>query len=473
MGSTATIGDIKAKVITVPYEPNAKQSSFHASGEDEVVYGGAKGGGKSCALVIEAAAYGAEHPGAEIYMFRETYDDLEANLISEWKRKIPKELYTYHESKHLATMTNGTRVFFRYIRNYADAESYQGRSMDWIGVDELTKHEKRSIQVLLSCLRSPKGYPVRFRGTCNPGGVGHVWVKEEYIEATEYGSKTTTDPVTGNTRAFIPAKVYDNVVLMKNDPNYVKRLENLPDKEKKAYLYGDWDIFEGQYFSEWDRKVHVVEPFQIPTHWKRYRVTDYGLDMLAFYWATMNEQGKLFVYKELYEKDLIISEASSRIKKASTNLERMAVFAPPDLWNRRQETGKSAASIFMENGVSMIKTPNDRHNGWLNLKEWLKVTETRDEQTGEVTRSANLQIFSNCTNLIRCLPQLQHDEKDPTDVAKFPHELTHGPDALRYLCSQWSLIASKAAPASIRDGFYTPTERQELGIDKYKIRRVK
>lgn len=464
---------IQPNVIVVPYEPNEKQARFHASGEDEVVYGGAKGGGKSCALVIEAAAYGSEYPGADIYLFRETYDDLEANLISEWKRKIPRDLYTYHESKHLATMTNGSRVFFRYIRNYADAEGYQGRSMDFIGVDELTKHEKRSIQVLLSCLRSPKGFPTRFRGTCNPGGIGHAWVKEDYIEATQHGEKVAVNPISEGTIAFIPALVYDNVVLMKNDPKYVKRLENLPEKEKKAFLYGDWDIFEGQYFSEWDRTVHVVDPFPLPIHWKRFRVLDYGLDMLAAYWAAMDTTGALYVYKELYQPDLIISEAAKRIKGHTVSNESVPMYAPPDLWNRRQDTGKSAAALFTEHGVPMVKVSNARVQGWMNLKEWLKVTEQQDEQTGETRKTSRLRIFKNCENLIRCLPQLQRDDLDPTDVSGEPHELTHAPDALRYLCSSWSLIASKGLGPSIKDGFYTPSERQDLGLDKYKIRRAK
>ncbi len=427
--------------IVVPYQPNRKQEIFHACPADEAVYGGAKGGGKSCALVMEALAYGLENAGAIIYLFRETYDDLEANLIREWKEKVPRELYTYHESKHFATLINGTVVKFRYIRNYSDAEGYQGRSMDWIGVDELTKHEKRSIQVLLSCLRSPKGFKPRFRGTCNPGGIGHVWVKEDYIEATEYGTKTTTDPITGNTRVFVPAKVYDNTVLMQNDPNYIKRLENLPEKEKKAFLHGDWDIFEGQYFEEFKRETHVIEPFVIPPHWKRYTTLDYGLDKLACYWIAVDERKNAYVYKELYESDHIISEAAERIKQVEGTDQVNIRYGPPDLWNRRQETGKSAADLFRENGIHLVKSSNDRVQGWYNVKEWLKPIQTRDEQTGEEITTARLKIFSNCVNLIRCLPQLQRDEKDPNDVANEPHEITHGPDALRGWCITWTVPA--------------------------------
>lgn len=420
--------------LTIDYIPNNKQEIFHSSIADEVVYGGAKGGGKSAALVMEALAYGLENAGAEIYLFRETYDDLEANLIKEWKDKVPKELYIYHESKHIATLINKTTVKFRYIRNYADAEGYQGRSMDFVGVDELTKHEERSIQVLLSCLRSPKGFKPVFKGTCNPGGIGHTWVKEKYINGTDYGKKIIDDTVTGNKIQFIPAKVYDNTILMQNDPNYVKRLENLPEKEKKAFLYGDWDIFEGQYFGEFRKDIHVIEPFPIPSHWDRYITLDYGLDMLAVYWIAIDTQNNAYVYKEIYQSDLIISEAAKKIKENTIENIRLR-YAPPDLWNRRQDTGKSAMDIFRENGVYLIKAKNDRVQGWYNLKEWLKPYETKHEQTGEKILASRFKIFSNCVNLIRTLPQLQRDEKDPNDVSNQPHELTHGPDAIRYFCS--------------------------------------
>ena len=119
---------------------------------------------------MDAFLYGLQHHGSLIYLFRESYDDLEANLIREWKQKVPKQLYDYAETKHIAKLKNGSEVIFRYISNEQDAEGYQGRSMDYCGCDELTKHTKRSIQILLSCLRSPQGFPPRFRGTCNPGG---------------------------------------------------------------------------------------------------------------------------------------------------------------------------------------------------------------------------------------------------------------------------------------------------------------
>ena len=436
-----------ANEININYIPNARQMIFHACDATFAVYGGAKGGGKSCALVMEALAYALENPGAEMYIFRETFDDLEANIIREWKEKVPKELYSYNESKHLANVINGTTLKFRYIRNFADAEGYQGRSMDWVGVDELTKHLRESIQVLVSCMRSPKGFKPTFRGTCNPGGIGHAWVKTDYIEATNYGEVATIDPITGDKISFIPAKVWDNDVLMANDPNYVKRLQNLPEDQRKAFLDGDWDIFSGQFFGEYKRDIHVCEPFQIPDHWHRYFVCDYGLDMFAGLWIARDPQGRAYVYKEVYENDLIISEAATRYKEVNGSDKIKLRYAPPDLASRQKDTGKSAFDIFQQHGLVFVKSDNNRENGWLAVKDWLKVIKRRNEQTGEEYLTSSLKIFSNCANLIRCLPMVQHDEKNPCDVSTEPHELTHITDALRYWCIMWTTPAKELPSA--------------------------
>ena len=199
--------------VEIAYTPYRKQWLFHASDADEVVYGGAKGGGKSCALVMDAFAYAYAFPKSKVYLFRKTFDELESNLVEELKKRVPqitKEnpdgLYWYHEGKHIALVRNGSRIFFRYIRNLADARRYNGREMDYCGVDELTQHEEEAIQILRSCVRSPLGYPARFRGSCNPGDIGHVHVKKRYITPTMYGKKTYTDPVTGNKIALFLRK---------------------------------------------------------------------------------------------------------------------------------------------------------------------------------------------------------------------------------------------------------------------------
>ncbi len=182
----------------------------------------------------------------------------------------------------------------------------------------------------------------------------------------------------------------------------------------------------GSFFSEFSREVHVIEPFVIPDHWRRYFVMDYGLDMLAGYWVAVDEQDRAYFYKEVHESDLIISDAAKRIKEM-TNETIYEYIAPGDLWNRRQETGKSAAEIFQDNGIYLYKANNNRIDGWLNVKEWL--SPYTDEQ--EIL-TAKVQIFSNCVNLIRCMSQVKRDEKNPNDVAKEPHNITHAPDAFRY-----------------------------------------
>lgn len=428
--------------VTVPYEPNEKQALFHSAGEEEVVYGGAKGGGKSCALVMEALAYALDYPGAIIYLFRETYDDLEANLIAEMKAKWPEELYDYKETPHLAKIINGSKVFFRYVRNYEDAKKYQGRSIDFIGVDELTKHEEKSIQELLSCLRSPKGFPARFRATCNPGGIGHAWVKRRYIQGTDYGKRVALDPVTGvNRLKFVPAQVYDNVILMKNDPAYVKRLENLPEDKKKAFLYGDWDVFEGQYFKEWDRYKHVIEPFQPPDYWKRWRSIDWGYnDPCAVYWHTADEDGHYYTYRELYINETHASDVAKRIVEMSVYVDEHGNESPeqieytvasPDMWQKRGNSstlvkaeemiGENIAETFLKNGVPVIRADNARIIGWDRMREYLK-----DAPDG----MPYWRITENCRNLTRTLPEMIYDDKKVEDVADGLED--HPPESCRY-----------------------------------------
>jgi hypothetical protein len=449
--------------VKVDYTPNKKQALFHSSSAQECVYGGAKGGGKSCALTLECLAYCLEHPGCDAYLFRETYDNLEANIIKEWKEKVPSELYTYIGSKHMATLKNGSTVRFRYMSSDDEAEVYQGRSMDFVGVDELTKHSEKAIQILLSCLRSAKGFKTVFRATCNPGGKGHAWVKKRYVEATQHGRITYVDEVSGNKVQFIPATVYDNDILMENDPAYVRRLENLPDAERKAFLLGDWDIFEGQYFAEWDYAKHTCEPFPIPKEWKVYRTMDYGLDCFAMLWIACDDVGGVYVFREFAQSDMTISAAAAKANELTDELV-YDTLAPPDLWGRSQETGRSKALLFDEAGLRLNKSNNDREAGWLAIRELLKVNEDG---------FARLKIFRTCTRLIADLPQLQHDEKKPTDCAVEPHDITHVPDALRYFAIAWTQPAEALPKAKVyklpfalrtAEDEYDDTDN-ELGID--------
>ena len=216
---------------------------------------------------------------------------------------------------------------------------------------------------------------------------------------------------------------------------------------------------QGAFFGEFRHGLHTCRPFPIPEHWRKYRAFDFGLDKLACYWIALDDSGRAYVYKELYESDLIIRQAAEKILAMTTAEENIyETFAPPDMWNRRQETGKSAAEIFAENGVWITKRSNDRIHGWLNVKEWLAVRQGADGK-----RQTNLVIFDTCPNLIRCLPQLRRDKANPNDVdSKTNHELTHGPDALRYF------LAGRPAPkiAAAKQPVYNfESERPKAEID--------
>ena len=338
----------------------------------------------------------------------------------------------YNAQEKEFTFPNGSRIFLGYCSAESDVLQYQGQAYDVIFLEEATQFTEFQFQTLTESNRASGNMKQKFTPrmyfTCNPGGVGHAWVKRLFIDR-EYRNKENPDNYD-----FIPSTVYDNQFIISNNPEYVENLENLPEMRKRAMLYGDWDAFDGQYFDEFNRDIHVVDPFPIPDHWDRYTAKDYGLDMLANLWIAVDTEGNAFVYKELYESNLIVSEASKRIREVNGNDKIKGKYAPPDLDNRQKDTGKSIMDLFHENDEILWKSDNSRVDGWLSVKEWLKVIETKDLETGELIKTSRLKIFKNCTNLIRTLPLLQCDEKDPNDCATEPHEITHAPDALRYFC---------------------------------------
>ena len=403
----------------------AKQKQFMDATCDEVLFGGAAGGGKSYAQVIDALVYAVKYPGSKQLILRRTYPELDKSIIRTTLALYPKEIYRYISSSHTGQFTNGSIIDFGYCDSETDIYRYQSAEFDVIRFDELTHFTKDMYIYLISRLRGVNGFPKQMKSTTNPGGIGHKWVKERFIDVGQAG---VTQSFAGQTRVFIPSLVSDNSFLMAKDKSYLKRLENLAEKDRKALLYGQWDIFEGQYFSEWNRDIHVIQPFEIPAHWKRYAAMDYGLDMLAVYFIAVDDVGNAYVYNEIYKSDLIISAAASLIKSYITQ-PLQAFYAPPDLWNRRQDSGSSVATIFAQHGILLTKSVNDRQTGWYAVKEYLH---TAVDARGE--KSARLKIFSNCLNLIRTLPALVHDAKNVNDVSSVPHEYTHGPDALRYFC---------------------------------------
>lgn len=414
-----------------------KQEAFINATAFEVLFGGAAGGGKSYGQLVDALIYASTYPKSKQIIFRRTFRQLDMSIVRTARGLYPNEICKYNESKHCYTFKNGSIIDFAYCDSESDVYQYQSAEYDVIRFDELTHFTEFMYVYLISRCRGANGYPKHIKSSTNPGGVGHTWVKKRFVSIGTHNKVHTVKTETGKetTRLFIPSKVQDNSFLMENDPEYILRLETLPEKERRALLYGDWDIFEGQYFEEFRYDIHTCDPFPIPKHWRIYRSMDYGLDCFAMLWIATDDIGGVYVFKEVAKSDLPISTAAETANKMTEEV-IYDTLAPPDLWNRSQETGKSKALLFGEAGLTINKSNNDREAGWLAVRELLKV-----DKNGE----SRLRIFRTCTRLINDLPQLQHDEKHPTDCAKEPHEITHVPDALRYFAIAWTYPAERDA----------------------------
>ena len=434
------------KITLHLHKPYPPQQAFYKSRAKRTAYGGARGGGKSVGLREKLVMMGMHYHGLQMLLLRRTYPELKENHVKPLLRLlqplIRKKLVKYTDTAKEFIFHTGSRLKLGYCNKETDVLQYQGQSYEVIALDEATHFTEFQYSALtesnrLSGLCEEKISP-RMYLTCNPGGVGHSWVKRLFIDRDYRNVENPEDYV------FIPAKVTDNKYIMEHDPEYIRTLENIPDPQRrKAYLDGDWDIFMGQYFTEFKRDVHVVKPFSYPAHWKRYIAFDYGLDMFAAYMAVIDVTGRAWVVNEIYKPELIVSQAAEAMKKTFDMRNVDAVFAPSDLWNRHSDTGKSTADIFADNGIPLVQVSNSRVQGWYNLHEWLNPIEN---ETGE--KEPMLKIFDNCTNLIRTLPALQYDERNPNDCSTEPHEITHAPDALRYFVSGRPL---KAKTPQIKD----------------------
>ena len=404
------------------FQVTPRQRDFICSDADETLFGGAAGGGKSYAQMIDALIFAGRFPGSRQLILRRTIRELERSLIPVSSQIFPRAAGKFLKSDSLWLMGNGSVIEFGHCQYETDVTRYQSAEYDVIRFDEVTHFTEYQYTYLISRVRGANDFPKQIKSTTNPGGIGHDWVKKRFIDVLTPNTVTQFD---GGSRLFLPAKVTDNIFLMQRDPNYRKRLKNLTPHDRKALLDGDWDLQEGRYFPEFSREIHIVQPFEIPAHWKRYLSVDYGLDMFAALWIAAAPDGHSYVYREVYEPGLILSEAAERIKQLETESVYLRL-APPDLFNRRQETGRSAIEIWQSLGLYFEKSSNRRIDGWYAVKELLKPI---PDGMGGFT--AKLQVFPECRNLIRTLGALRHDSKNPNDAADTPHELTHAPDALR------------------------------------------
>ncbi len=388
--------------------------------ESEVLFGGAAGGGKSYGQALDALRFAIKHPRSRQLILRRTFSELDKSLIRTTLEIYPRGIYTYGGTTHTGKFKNGSLIDFGYLASESDVYQYQSAEYDVIRFDELTHFSEAQYLYLISRVRGANPYPKQIKSTTNPGGIGHTWVKRRFIEKGFSGESFIGED--GMSRIFISSRISDNKFLESADPCYKNRLLALPERERRALLYGDWDVFEGQYFSEFSHALHVTAPFEIPRSWRKYRTVDYGLDRLACLWIAVSPEGVAYVYREYCESNLAISQAASSIIERTPHAEEIyATLAPPDLWSRSQESGRSRATLFSEYGLNFTRTSNDRECGWLAVKELL-----RDTGTG-----VRLKIFSTCHELIECLPALTVDKARPSDCSTEPHRITHAPDALR------------------------------------------
>ncbi len=397
-----------------------KQKLFIDAKESEVLFGGAAGGGKSYGQMVDALLFALKFPHSKQLVLRRTFAELDKSLIRTSLSLFPKDIYSFNSSSHMGKFKNGSCIDFGYCATENDIYQYQSAEYDCIRFDELTHFTETQYIYLISRVRGANGYPKQIKSSTNPGGIGHSWVKSRFVDPAPVGVRFCQN---GNLdRIFIPSLLDDNTFLCRNDPEYKDRLLALPEREKKALLYGDWNIFEGQYFNEFNTDIHVCKPFEIPSGWRKYRTIDYGLDRFVCLWIAVSPDAKAYVYREFCESNLPISAAACAVTERTPRCEDIyATLAPGDLFSRTQESGKTKASIFSEHGINFTKTSNERETGWLAVKELLQIKD------GE----PRLKIFSVCRELIKCLPALTVDKIRPTDCANEPHELTHAPDALR------------------------------------------
>lgn len=422
--------------------PNSKpQQEFFASRCKYTAYGGARGGGKTWASSRKAIGGALRWPGIKILMIRREYDDMRNSLIEPMLAILPQEIATYNGTLNIIYFVNGSTIKFGNMPGYgaAVAGKYQGQEYDWIFMEEATQFTEQEFRGLGACLRGVNKIPKRFYLTCNPGGVGHHWVKRLFVSREFRNGENPAD------YCFIKATVEDNKDLMESSPDYVQALDLLPEDIRNAHRYGDWDALAGTYFSEFRPELHTCKPFRIPDEWPRYRAFDYGLDMFACLWIAVDFSGRCYVYREYCESDLVVSDAARAMRACTPPEERVSfTIAPPDMWNRQKDSGKNMAELFMQNGIGLLKASNSRIQGWLALKELMKLR--KDGKPG-------LIIFSDCKSLIEFLPALQHDTKNPSDCAKEPHEITHAPDALRYFAVMRTMPAIKNAVITSEDDF--------------------
>ena len=451
------------KEYRVNYDPTPKQRLFHASCADEVLFGGAAGGGKSRAIVMDAFFRCLLFPQTHAYIFRRTYGELEDTIIREARSSYPHGLGRYNAARHEIELPNRSVIHFRHCAHRDDRYLYRGAEIQWLYFDELTSFEEEIYDFLKTRLRAKKALGVRpcVRSASNPGDIGHGWVKRRFVDAApamELFTSTITSRETKKRKRYrlqyIPSLVTDNPHI---GEDYLFQLENKPAALRNALLMGDWNAFEGQVFTEWQDRpehyrdrlwTHVVEPFAIPEHWPRYMSFDHGYSKpFSVGWWAVSPAGTAYRYREWYGCEPGRANVGVRLtprqiaqgileREAQERAENIRIdrIADPAIFDRSR--GDSVAQQMEpqagEAGVFFRPGEHNRLAGKMEIHERL-----RFDETGK----PGMQVFSTCRDFIRTLPALPYSARAVEDVDSEAED--HAYDETRYFCMARPLKAKE------------------------------
>jgi len=397
-----------------------------------VLYGGARGGGKSRLLRWWLLEYllncYKKHGMSNVHvgLFCETYPDLRDRQISKIKQEFPVYFGRVKETKeeglgfHLEDKYGGGVIA---LRNLDDPSKYQSAEWAAIGVDELTMNTKETFDILRGSLRWVGLNRPGFMGATNPGGIGHMWVKQLWIDRDFPQELKKIE----HEFKFVQSLPTDNSHLSES---YWDDLRTLPPDLQRAWVYGDWDVFAGQAFPGWRSHLHVIEPFELPAHWPRWRAVDWGFaaPFCCLWFAKDPTSGRIYVYRELYTSGMTDQEQAKTIRDMTPEMGVTITYADPAMWQRKNREGEiySTADEYYEQGIALEKADNDRLSGKRKVDRMLM--SLPDGKPG-------LQVFSTCTNLIRTLPALAYDRAKVEDVDTKQED--HAYDTLKYGLSNY------------------------------------
>ncbi len=454
-------------------EPNEKQKLFLKARCKHIAFGGARGGGKSWAVRTKAKALALRYPGIKLLIVRRTYPELINNHINILRPElVGYKLATYNDRDKVLKFKNGSSINFSYCANDKDLDRFQGQEYDVIFLDEATQLSEYQMKTISACLRGVNNFPKRMYYTCNPGGQGHGYIKRIFIDRNFNKYENPED------YTFIQSLVQDNKALMESQPDYIEQLEALPPKLKEAWLYGKWDIFEGQFFEEFkddpehykDRTwTHVIEPFNIPDGWKIYRSFDWGYAKpFSMGWWAVDYEGTLYRILEYYGCTaaanegikLTPSEVFKNVKDIETQHpylkgKKIMGVADPAIWDA--ESGESIAETAEKYGIYFEKGDHKRLTGWLQVRYRMLFDENG---------IPGMYIFNTCKAFIRTIPLLLYDEHKVEDLDTSGED--HVADETRYFCMTRPITPKLP---EVKDDWYKNPLWQILGIKREDLRK--